>query len=67
MTWPCKPHVKPSNPELLCKSIPVRNNQAHWFDRFHGIKVIFHAIQLSDGAVWDVINGFRYEDKTRAH
>ena len=68
LTWPCKAHVKPSNPELLLpRAMNVRNNRAYWHDSYSKITVIFHAIRLSDGAEWAVINGFRRLEDKRPH
>lgn len=64
ITWPFKPHIKPSNPHLALKAFPMlkRNGStvALWNDKHYGVKIAFHAIKTSDGCEWDTINGWRY-------
>lgn len=52
--WPFPRNVKPSNPELLAN---VGAPLYAWSKR--GCGLLFHALRLSDGSVWDSINGFR--------
>ncbi len=65
ITWQFKPHIKPSNPELLTKSIPMVKARgcllAIWRgrNRHDGVKIAFHSLHLSDGSAWDCVNGFR--------
>lgn len=71
--WPFRPSVKPSNPELLCKGftkVSVGGNvvQMIWHGRAgDGVIIGFHALRLSDGAEWDVVNGFRNPTDRRPH
>jgi hypothetical protein len=66
--WPFRPCVKPSNPELLMHGFDVANNVATWNGRAgDGVRIRFHSLKLSDGAEWDVINGFRNKSDWVSH
>jgi hypothetical protein len=69
--WPFPDRIKPSNPELLTMPpcdvwLFIKKDYKTIFNKFGFVlskrtvyKLYFHAIKLSNGRVFDTINGFR--------